>query len=415
MGRVGNPLSPTSSLPPLRQLDKLLEPQITSALDNLCAIYHPGAVLQSEVVYAAAKPGKLRSRIAPLTDSGYNSGYTSENEDDAEDEPDLTTLRADRFERTFAIRWLQNFVVAAEDELATCFETDQSRQLAMDRAADLLTSLLVGSVENEKGEQVGEEDDKFSREFSFALPGCGDGTNVAVRLNDGLAGHRSEDHTDVGLQTWGASIVLCQLLCSSPGRFGVTRESLRSSPRIVELGAGTGLVSLVLGKLLSGFGVNYPAIVATDYHPTVIANLVDNIATNFPVNGDNGMAPVRACALDWAETTLGPEWPLGDARADMLFATDVVYEPEHASMLYDCASRLLASTGVFWLLATVRTNGRFNAVGDTVEAVFGERSRTQVERTGKVLTVLGSERLEKSSGVGRGDETFYKLFRIGWA
>jgi hypothetical protein len=31
------------------------------------------------------------------------------------------------------------------------------------------------------------------------------------------------------------------------------------------------------------------------------------------------------------------------------------------------------------------------------------------------LRILDSQRFEKHDGVGRGDETYYRLFRIGWA
>ncbi len=34
---------------------------------------------------------------------------------------------------------------------------------------------------------------------------------------------------------------------------------------------------------------------------------------------------------------------------------------------------------------------------------------------GRELTILGEEWLEKRRGVGRGDESGYRLFRIGWA
>lgn len=432
MGPAGQPLPPTSSLPSLRRPDAVTEAQILSALDNLFAIYYPVAVPKS-ALYDASEPFKLSTRFAPLTDSGYNSGYTSENEDDDDDDhadagPDaaLERLRADELERTFATRWLTRFLACAEDELS-CFSSEETRQSTLEKAADLLTELLNPRQDPQGADDGGDaaKDDWFCRDFNFALPGRSDKsyrdyTSISVRLNDGLAGTRPTDHLDVGLQTWGASIVLCQMMCDDASRFGLGRASLGPSPRIVELGAGTGLVSLVLGQLLPRLGVEHPLVVATDYHPSVISNLVDNIALNHgPAVEDSGAGAglVRACALDWAVAEVeDPEWPLGaDELADMLVATDVVYAAEHATMLYGCASRLLAPEGVFWLLATVRQNGRFNGVDRTVEAVFDGGDRARSPRTGKVLRILESEDLEKRSGVGRGDETSYKLFKIGWA
>ncbi|KAK0656944.1 hypothetical protein B0T16DRAFT_400575 [Cercophora newfieldiana] len=385
MGLAGRPLPPTSSLPPLRQLDVLAESQVLSALDNLFAIYYPVAVPKS-ALFEAAKPFKLLNRLAPLPDSGYNSGYASEDDDGEDDlhselENELSLLRGDEHERSFATRWLEKFIArAAEDE-------------------------------DRQGED--NQDDGFYREFSFPVPGGNQ--DVCVRLNDGLAGSRPDDHTDVGLQTWGASIVFCRMMCDAPERFGLLPENIGASPRIVELGAGTGLVSLVLGRLLPQLGFARPLVVATDYHPSVIANLRCNITANFPEPVASGTVacPVQARVLDWARTDLDPDWPLGDAPADLLLATDVVYAPEHAALLYDCASRLLAPRGVFWLLQTVRQNGRFGSVADTVEAVFPNRNSEPSARP--ALRILESERLEKRDGVGRGDETYYRLIRIGWA
>ena len=421
MRTAGRPLPPTSGLPSLRQIDGLTESQLLSALDNLFSIYCPVSVPKL-ALYDAHKPFKLLDRLAPLPDSGYNSGYTSENEDGDEDGPiqeqsalerDLALLRADEFERTFATRWLEKFIscAAEEDPRPGCFSTDDSQQSAIERAAELLTTLLNPDY-GDGGQEEDGQDDGFCREFAFAVPKQ---NSISVRLNDGLAG--AVDHTDVGLQTWGASIVLCRMLCDSPSRFGLTRERLGPSPNIVELGAGTGLVSLVLGQLLPRLGMEQPVVVATDYHPSVISNLRCNIAANFSCPAAPGTVacatscPVQACALDWARAELESSWPLGDAPADVIIATDVVYAPEHATMLYDCASRILAPGGTFWLLQTVRQNGRHGDVADTVEAVFNNQNSTD---TAGALRILEAERLEKRYDVGRADETFYRLFRIGW-
>ncbi|KAI0010935.1 methyltransferase [Xylariaceae sp. FL0662B] len=390
-------LPPTSSLPSLRSPESLIEEQVSTALRNLHALYSP---LPRKLAFRSRpKTRKLLSNSpTPLADSGY----ASENEgsvdgDDLEDV--LAGLHADTFERNFAVRWLTGFIARAEE---FCLSSEDVRQAFIEDAASVLASLSDPAEEEEEEAEAG-----LSRHFAFDVPGDAKGTptsKLEVQLNDDpLTG---ADHTDVGLQTWGASIVVSELLCATPARFGLTRALLGRAPRIVELGAGTGLVSLALGKLLPRLSIDDATVVATEYHPAVLANLRANIATNFPERCCSS-SPVRACLLDWAEPTL-------DAPADMLVATDVVYAPEHAAMLRDCATRLLAPHGVFWLVATVRTSGKFEGISDTVEPAFAADGGPRGP-DGRVLAILQREVFQKKSGVGRTDESGYKVFRIGWA
>lgn len=402
-GLEGHPRPPTSSLPVLNTT--LTESLLSDALDNLIAIYSPAAAVPPLVLQKALNPFSLSKRFAPLTDSGYSSGYTSENEDDDPSpsplESALALLRADNLERTFATRWIERFLVRADD--LPCFATDEARQLAVEKAADLLIALStpLSSPTEDEACTLDDDPDNFWREFTFST-----GTApITVRINDGLAGKSSSDHLDVGLQTWGASIVFCQMMCDDPGRFGLSTRRRT----IVELGAGTGLVSLALGKLLPVLGIADTTVVATDYHPAVISNLQTNISAN-----ESG---VVGCVLDWGKEEVNDAaWPVErGGKVDVLVATDVVYAATHAVMLHECAERLLAEDGVFWLMQTVRQNGRFGEVADAVGEVFGERERAAQPGAGKVLRILERERVERKKGVGRGDEAFYRLFKVGWA
>lgn len=209
------------------------------------------------------------------------------------------------------------------------------------------------------------------------------------------------DHTDVGLQSWGASIVFSRLMCETPAHFGLDR--LPSDPNIIELGAGTGIIALTLAKLLPTMGLR-ARILATDYHAAVLENLKSNINTNF---GSHDV-PVGAKILDWAS----PPAALAGS-ADMLFAADVVYAPEHAVWLRDCAAHLLKPEGTFWLIVTVRSHGKFEGILATAETAFADYENTMTA-DGRVLKILPREMLEKKRGVGRGDENGYMLFEIGW-
>lgn len=99
-----------------------------------------------------------------------------------------------------------------------------------------------------------------------------------------------------GLRTWEAALLLGSYLSSGEGR------KIIKGKRVFELGAGTGVVSILCAKHLGAAGV-----VATDGDEAV----VDTIKTNLFLNGldiDNSdRCQVRTAALKWG-------WPV-DATA----------------------------------------------------------------------------------------------------
>ncbi|KAK7995330.1 Methyltransferase [Apiospora arundinis] len=405
MGAAALPLPPTGSLPPLRRPDTFTEEQVASSLDNLEAIYCPiplSFVLQS--------PKKSKKHILPVAATPpVDSGYASEDENDKEDaaklKEALLELRADAFERDFAIRWLTSFVSRVEEMILI---PDDARQLASDKAYCILESFTSTPEEEDQ------EDEGIERDFSFTLcssapsPVTGSCENaISVRLIDGPLA--STDHTAVGLQSFAASIIMPQLMCASPSRFGLEELAKKETPPyIIELGAGTGLVGLAMAHMLPHLGVAQPTpLIATDFHPVVLENLRTNITSNFP-GVEN--PPVDACHLDWSAVSREP--PL-DRQADMLVATDVIYAPEHAIWLRDCAAQLLAPDGTFWVLIAIRTTGKFEGISDTLEAAFAAKECPK-DTDGRLLSILDIEIMAKPDGLGRGDESGYKLFRIGW-
>jgi hypothetical protein len=376
-------------LPPIRSLASATEEQINSALRNLQALYCP-----LRLPAALPQPKTKRRQIPEVStpvpaDSGYASQDDEEDSDDTAAEEVVAAMRADPFERNFATRWLTSLLSrSAEMDLS---EEAQSR--IADDAAFILASFSDSNAE---------EEEALTRKFSFAMT---PNETVEVTLNDApLSG---TDHTDVGLQSWGASIVLSDLMCSSPGRFGLDLQELPGQPTIIELGAGTGLVSLTLAKLLPNVGIDSANIIATDYHPTVLENLQANITTNFPTD-DESAAPVGAAELDWS---IPP--PELHCTAQFLVASDVVYAPQHASWLRDCAAHLMTPDGTFWLMVTVRLNGKFEGIPDTVESAFIPSECPKDDR-GRIFTIIKKETVEKRRGIGRGDEQGYNLYKIGW-
>ncbi|KAI0326757.1 hypothetical protein GY45DRAFT_1258289 [Cubamyces sp. BRFM 1775] len=390
-----HPTPPTSSLPPLAKLPSCTLAQISQAIDNLRAIYLVPPKPPKPIL-PLPKPKSLPKHLihdTTVPDSGYAS---AEGEDDdvdsisedeeAEDQSsfDPDVLRSDAFEREFVIRWLTGFTVrsdmwvyAPEDET----ESD-ARASLVDAAASLLASFA--------GE--GEEED-ITRTFTFPTAPGVESTAVHVELND--APLLTDDHTSVGLQSWGSSILLAERMCLDPAVFGLVNPAGRSL-RILELGAGTGLLSIAAAKLLTSSN-NVPEVVATDYHPLVLDNLRANVERNFPSSGPS----VAIRPLDW-------QYPVYEglfaASFDVILAADVVYHPEHARWIKACVERLLIrDRGVFWLIIPIRPTGRHEGMSSTVEATFPR------------LAILTIEELSKHNGIGRADEGGYCLYKIGWA
>ncbi len=391
-----NPLSLAASLPPCRSATSA---QICDALKTL-----------RDVFCRLPAAADFRQGVAHDGLAQTDSGYVTEADEDDDDEDDLNdkgsdeaqALRDDPVERDAAVRWLTGLIGRA-DELPV---DEESRERIVDDACAVLSRLTGGDDEEQ---QLQGDDLGMTRRFEFAVPSKH--TSIKVDLLD-TPMQTTDDHTDVGLQTWGASVALSELVCQTPERFHLDKAS--HGTRILELGAGTGLFGLALSSLLPCLTETWPsqAIIATDYHPAVLKNLAINLDAHMAGTGTGGGAtvPLKAAHLDWSAPSRAA--PL-DEPFDFIFAADVAYAPEHAIWLRDCAATLLTPGGVFWLMVSIRPNGKFNGINTSVEAAFSEQRPGG--RTGeRALSILSQESVRKHRS-GRADETGYELYRIGWA
>ncbi|PCH34423.1 hypothetical protein WOLCODRAFT_22688 [Wolfiporia cocos MD-104 SS10] len=407
------PTPPTSSLPPLARLASCSPNRVAEALENLRYIYVPQTVLGLPAESSAKHLPEHLIHDNSVPDSGYASAEEDEDECPTSDADELDALCADSFEREHAIRWLTGFTARSDTFVfsASSDEESDARAALVDNAAAILASFA--------GDE--EEDEDITRRFAFATQG---GDEVAVELND--APLLSEDHTSVGLQSWASSVHLSERICASPDTFGLGPCARGCEPRVLELGAGTGLLSIAAAKLLQQHAPShtlaYP-VVATDFHPSVLANLQANVDTNFPPCSDaqpESTAPIVVRALDWEHPVYTQEL----ARPfDVILAADVVYHPSHARWIKNCVERLLVraddgsqQSGVFWLIIALRSTGRHEGMSDTVEEVFppAEKLREGVSDGKSQLAILSLEKLERQEGLGRVDEGGYVLYRIGW-
>ncbi|KAG6380650.1 hypothetical protein JVT61DRAFT_5020 [Boletus reticuloceps] len=237
---------------------------------------------------------------------------------------------------------------------------------------------------------------------------------IIVELND--APVDPTDHTAVGLQSWGSAIVFAQRMCLDSERYlGASHPCTRTTStktetetclpprprRVLELGAGTGLLSITAAQIFSRTTVQVE-VKATDYHPSVLENLARNVRHNHSAVG------VSVEKLDWCAVTRTG----GGGVYDVVLAADVVYHPEHARWIRECVERTLDKCGVFWLVIPMRSIGRHEGLSSTVEEAFpfaDERGGSE-ERLG----VVRREEVERMDGVGRADEGGYTLFEIRW-
>ncbi|KAF8509348.1 hypothetical protein JB92DRAFT_2814253 [Gautieria morchelliformis] len=310
---------PTTFLPPLKLLKTCSGKEIWDALASLRYIYLP------EV------RGCSRRRRGLMAEKQSN---------------DLSAIRADGFERSFAIQWLTRFV--------SLFSEVGDDVRLLQKAASLLAicagAAASGSVDSPKTVEGG------MNEFT-------------VLLRD--APLESSDFSSVGAQTWGGSCILAEMIAENPSNLSIfSREQLGTlhphvnAPfRALELGAGTGLASLVLGKVLErirsmdrqceepiSFDTRrVPLLVdtvfATDFHPSVLANLRFNFAVNFPAASINSQSPVLANNADIL-TSVTPSStssiaPQLDIPFDVIIEADITYEHSHALWVRACVERFL--------------------------------------------------------------------------
>lgn len=403
------PTPPTSSLPPLARLAEHSTRRIRNALINLRNLYWPPPLPTRLSVPKRTIKTLIHDNSVP--DSGYASAEEDEDDESMDEEvigsasdadpseddhldPDI--LRFDPFERAFTIKWITGFVARSDIWCSSSEDESDARAEILEEATEILCRLS------------GDEDEtEVTRSFSFR--GMDGSTDIKVELND--APLLNEDHTSVGLQSWASSIILAERMCAAPEHFSLGANDPRKLPRVLELGAGTGLVSIIAAKLLHD---PRSVVFATDYHPDVLANLAANVRTNFP----GPKAPVAVHALDWEFPDYSPPF---DEPFDTILAADVVYHPEHARWIKGCVERLLArpmdgtdAGGVFWLIIALRSAGRHEGMDDTVHNIFPDISGMKDCKDYWALAVLNCEEFGRQGNVGRPDEGGYKLFKIGW-
>jgi protein-lysine N-methyltransferase EEF2KMT len=192
-----------------------------------------------------------------------------------------------------------------------------------------------------------------------------------------------------GFRTWDASIHLGQYLCSQP--------TIVRGKRILELGAGTGFLSILCSKFLRAAHV-----IASDGSDDVLINLPDN----FFLNNLEGSERVAVMDLKWGHALTGTEekdWN-GGQKVDLVLGADITYDkmgiPALIATLEDLAS--MFPTSEMLISATQRNLATFDAF------------RAQCQRTGFEVALIDFKvpPREEQSGPFYNDRTPIHICRL---
>lgn len=387
-------LLPTSYLPLIKRIPSEDINSLNASITYLQSIYNP-EVRGSR----RRKPDQIVSTKDSATIHTVPPRFTDQ----------LTNLRSDPFERAYAIKWLTALISLLDS--SDLFPSNiREKEKTIQNAASLLAVCAGTSAAG-----------KITRDFTFShrSPECWPDPNpLTIRITD--ISLDNDNFGSMGAQTWGGACVLSDLIAEDPESFGLSTAQLDAHHsdafRILELGAGTGLVSLTVGKVLQQLnhqGSRHVEIIATDYYPSVLENLRGNIEHNLALTGDLSTISITVHALDWSkfdssEILDGPfEQPF-----DLVLGADIVYEPEHAPWLRSCLVHLLRKSSshtkkpLFHLVIPLRSTHAFES--SSIETIF------TADGDPRTLSLQVMEKDVLSCDTDTGEEVEYAYYKIGW-
>ncbi|KAL1927852.1 hypothetical protein VTP01DRAFT_3257 [Rhizomucor pusillus] len=209
------------------------------------------------------------------------------------------------------------------------------------RANQIARNLLVRTVAGKLGD-VGEERMETAARLLAHLSGRGAAGPITrtwhfpyldpngVRCEHQIRIHEpSYIGNDIGFKTWGSAPLLTKKLIQQNLIPDITNR------HILELATGTGLVGLACDKLGAA------QVIMTDYHESVLKNAAINVQLN------ESRATVQK--LDFIEVARDED-PVWKGRTfDVVVASDLLYEMEHAEYLPIAVNKLMENEFYFMI------------------------------------------------------------------
>ncbi|ORY96681.1 putative methyltransferase-domain-containing protein [Syncephalastrum racemosum] len=240
-----------------------------------------------------------------FTNIELEDGREEEGEDDTHRVLSHHIARANTIASSLLVKIVSGEILSGDDQ------ADSDR---VDRAAQLLAHLSGRGAAG-----------AITRTWHIPyLDANGDRHEQRIRLHE-----PSYIGNDIGFKTWGAAPLLAKKLI---------QQNLipdLATRKVLELGTGTGLVGLVCDML------GAPEVHLTDYHASVLKNVAINVDLN--------KSKAKVSKLDFCQVAAGedPEWE--GRKFDLVIASDLLYEMEHAENLPVAVEKLMENEFYFMI------------------------------------------------------------------
>ncbi|GAA5899681.1 uncharacterized protein JCM6883_005953 [Sporobolomyces salmoneus] len=313
---------------PSRDLPPLLPINLSSIVEVLTSIRNR---------YLSPVTIDLR-RPLELGHDGKTTGHgVGEGQSDSEAEKEVR----DEFETKFLRNWLEMVVQLGLKQLSKGTEDLERWEAVIDEASGMISRL---------------EDD--NEDTDYILPSPSTSSSSSATLTSNLV--RIHNHTLVssttGHRTWGSAPILARRLALSPERYFPLSSS--SSPlRVLELGAGTGLVGLAALSTLSRLGLSNAVVTLSDGGESNVdeistSGVLDNLRRNVKNHVNQlGTSAVHAQVETLSWDDYNPQLDLGgkqendsrrivpeEKRYDVILGADLVYESKQAESLWNAVA-----------------------------------------------------------------------------